>query len=136
MQVDAAAFSEHCRRVRQYNEWLAKRNVSRLHTSAQLPKDEGQYDVKHMAHVIRLLHTAREIAKEGFIHVRRTHDNALLRSIRAGMLPFSELVALVENELRELKPLFERSSLPESPAMGDWMEKLAQLRIKRHYGQH
>ena len=134
MVVDSAAFSEHCRRVKQYREWLEKRNAARLTTSAHLPREEGQYDVKHMAHVVRLLHTAREIATEGRIHVWRTHDNALLRRIRAGLLPFSELVAMVESEIRELKPLFERSSLPESPHMGDWAGDLAELRIRLYHG--
>lgn len=136
MQVDSAAYSAQCRRVAQYNEWLAKRNDSRLVTSDRLAEGEGTYDVKHMAHVVRLLHTAREIATEGCIHVRRTHDNAFLRSIRAGLHPFSDVVEVVERELEALKPLFERANLPESPEMGDWEHDLAKLRIRLHDEQY
>ena len=132
MQLNEAAYGEHCRRVAQYREWQQKRNAARLATSACLAPEEGLYDVKHMAHVVRLLHTAREIATEGRIQVWRTHDAALLRDIRAGRVPYSEALAMVEQELRELEILFARSSLPETPALGDWAQDLAELRIILH----
>lgn len=133
MQLDEAAYGDHCRRVAQFREWQQKRNAERLATSVGLSPEEGLYDVKHMAHVLRLLHTAREIATEGRIHVWRTHDAALLRDIRAGRVPYSEALALVEQEMRELEPLFARSSLPELPELGEWEQDLADLRIKIHY---
>lgn len=133
MVFRASAYSLQNRRCAQYREWEQKRNPSRLVTEAGLQDKEGCYDTKHMGHVFRLLHTAREIASEGIIRVRRVDDNAFLRDVRAGRLPLNELLQLVQEELAALKPLFEQSDLPEVPQIDGIWEDLAQLRIKLHY---
>lgn len=127
--ADTALYRARSRAVAQYREWQAERNCARLQTAADLPPEEGLYDTKHLAHVFRLLHTAREIAEEGCIHVRRTHDNAFLRTVRRGELPLSALLQQAEEEIAALPPLFERSALPEKPDMGDWPRALAELRL-------
>ena len=85
-----------------------------------------------MGHVFRLLHTAREIAVEGRIHVRRAHDNAFLREVRAGRLPLDELMSMAKEEMSALKPLYDASGLPETPQIDGMWEELAQLRIRLH----
>lgn len=133
LSVDADGYRAHRRAVKQYREWQEKRNAARLTTAASLPEGEGNYDVKHMAHVFRLLHTAREIATEGCLHVRRTWDNAFLRDIRAGRLPYSELCAQAEQEILDLKDLFEQSDLPDAPKESDKLfRELAELRLRLH----
>lgn len=134
LSVDADGFRAHRRAVKQYREWQENRNAARLNTDDALPEGEGNYDVKHMAHVFRLLHTAREIATEGRIHVRRTWDNAFLRDIRAGILPFSELCRRAEQEIAELKTLYQQSDLPDEPAHTEKLfRELAELRIRLHH---
>lgn len=134
LSVDTEGFRAHRRSVKQYREWQENRNAARLNTAATLPEGEGNYDIKHMAHVFRLLHTAREIATEGRIHVRRTWDNAFLRDIRAGVLPYSELCAQAEQEIRDLKDLFEQSDLPDAPPHTEkLLRELAELRIRLHH---
>lgn len=133
LSVDTDGFRAHRRAVRQYREWQENRNAARLLTSPALPEGEGDYDTKHMGHVFRLLHTAREIATEGRIHVRRTWDNAFLRDIRAGVLPYSELCAQAEQEIAELKTLYQQSDLPDEPAHTEKLfRELAELRIRLH----
>lgn len=133
LSVDTEGFRAHRRALKQYREWAENRNAARLNTDASLPEGEGQYDVKHMAHVFRLLHTAREIATEGRIHVRRTWDNAFLRDIRAGILPYSKLCARAEQEIADLKQLFDQSDLPDEPEQSDkLLHELALLRISLH----
>lgn len=133
LSVDADGFRAHRRAVKQYREWQENRNAARLLTSPALPAGEGDYDTKHMGHVFRLLHTAREIATEGRIHVRRTWDNAFLRDIRAGLLPYSELCARAEQEIRDLKQLYEQSDLPDEPEQSEkLLHELAELRIRLH----
>lgn len=133
LNVDADSFRAHRRAVKQYREWAENRNAARILTSPALPEGEGDYDTKHMAHVFRLLHTAREIATEGRIHVRRTRDNAFLRDIRAGILPYSELCARAEQEIAALKQLFNQSDLPDEPEQSDKLRhELALLRIRLH----
>lgn len=133
MLFRAEAYSRQNRRCVQYREWEQKRNPERLVTEAALTGALGNYDTKHMGHVFRLLHTAREIATESVIHVRRTHDNAFLREIRAGRIPLAELESLVAEEMAALKPIFDRSDLPETPRLDGLWEELAQLRIRLHH---
>lgn len=134
LHVDTEGYRTHRRAVKQYREWQENRNAARLRTSAALPEGEGNYDTKHMGHVFRLLHTAREIATEGVIRVRRTWDNAFLREVRAGMLPYSELCARAEQEIRELKPLFNQSDLPDEPEHPEQLfRELADFRIRLHH---
>lgn len=132
MLFRASAYSQQNRRCAQYREWEQKRNPSRLVTDAALEDKQGSYDTKHMGHVFRLLHTAREIATEGVIHVRRTADNAFLREVRAGRIPLTVLMQMVQEEMDALKPLFDKSSLPETPQIDGIWEELAHLRIKLH----
>ncbi len=136
MLFRAAAYSQQNRRCAQYREWLEKRNPARLVTDAALESGQGSYDTKHMGHVFRLLHTAREIAVEGRIHVRRTHDNAFLREVRAGRLPLDELMSMAKEEMSALKPLYDASGLPETPQIDGMWEELAQLRIRLHDESH
>ena len=133
MQVDSAAFHAHSLVLAQYREWKEKRNETRLRTVDELPADEGNYDTKHMVHVLRLLHTAREIATEGCIHVLRTHDKELLRDIRQGRIPLSEAYQHAQQEITAVEHLFNESTLPDTPQLGDWEYDLARLRIQRHH---
>lgn len=132
MLFRAEAYAQQNRRCAQYREWAAKRNPARLVTSVALSAEQGLYDVKHMSHVFRLLHTAEEIAREGKIHVRRTWDNEFLRKIKAGQLPLQDLVQRAEEKMAALKPLFEQSDLPEEPQTGSLRQDLAELRIRLH----
>ena len=133
MVFRASAYSQQNRRCAQYREWERKRNPARLVTDAGLQETDGCYDTKHMGHVCRLLHPAREIATEGVIRVRREDDNAFLRDVRAGRIPLNELLQQVQEEMTALKPLFEQSDLPEEPQIDGIWEDLAQHRIKLHY---
>ena len=60
-------------------------------------------------------------------------DNAFLREVRAGRIPLTELQQMVQEEMDSLKPLFDKSDLPETPQIDGIWEDLAQLRIKLHY---
>lgn len=133
MLFRAEAFGCQNRRYRQYQEWVQKRNPKRLVTDDTLAHAQGHYDTKHMGHVFRLLHTAREIATEGIIRVRRTADNAFLRDVRAGRIPLDELMLQAEEEIHALKPLFDQSGLPEQPRVDGLPEDLARLRITLHH---
>lgn len=133
MLFRSTAYSQQLKRCAQYREWEEKRNPSRLETAPDLDAEQGLYDTKHMGHVFRLLHTAKEIATEGRIHVRRTWDNAFLRAVRAGQYPLDELTKKVEILLAELKTDFERSDLPDSPRIDGLWDELAKLRITLHH---
>lgn len=131
MQVLAEAYSRHCRAVAQYRQWQQERNGKRLQTELDAERG-GAYDCKHMGHVIRLLHMAREIAESGEIRVKRTEDAAHLRAIRAGAVPLDDLLAEARACMDALPALYAASPLPETPCPGDWEQDLARIRIKLH----
>jgi uncharacterized protein len=101
----------HCRDHRAYWEWVAARNEVRYRNTLA----HGQrYDAKNMMHTFRLLYTARDIAREGVLRVRRPEREELL-AIRRGERDYAELVQGAERLLAELKTDFAHSTLPDRP---------------------
>lgn len=94
---------------RQYQGWKRNRNEKR----AEWERRYG-YDVKHGAHLVRLLRMCREILTEGRVVVRRP-DAEELMAIRRGELSYDELVAWAEQQDRELQALEPSSPLPPAP---------------------
>jgi len=104
------AYSNHCKKYKEYLEWLENRNEDRF----KMNKEHGkQYDSKNMAHCIRLLDMGIEIAKTGNILVRRPkkHIN-LLMSIRRGEMEFDHLLKIAEEKIKILDEEYEKSLLP------------------------
>lgn len=130
--VDQAAMAAHNRAVAEYEEWKQKRNAARFAGSGT-----EQYDTKHMGHIFRLLHCAAEIASEGVLYVRRTHDAEFLRAVRRGEFSLAELLERADEEIARVTALFERSSLPDTPALEEERLPLdlAELRIQLHHRQ-
>ncbi|MFT6395874.1 MAG: putative nucleotidyltransferase [Bradymonadia bacterium] len=72
----------------QYQGWVKGRNAER----AELEAHYG-YDVKHGAHLYRLLTMGLEIVRDGEVHVdRRGRDAELIKEIRRGAWSYEEIV--------------------------------------------
>ncbi|XOV66322.1 MAG: DNA polymerase beta superfamily protein [Fluviicola sp.] len=104
-------YSTYCKKYREYWDWVEKRNEDRYNTTLSHGKN---YDSKNMMHTFRLLHMAREIAKEGRVNVRR-EDREFLLSIKNGEYEYEDLVAQAESQKLALVELFEASDLPMEP---------------------
>jgi len=103
------AYSTHCKKYKEYKEWLENRNEDRF----KMNKEHGkQYDSKNMMHCIRLLNMATEIAN-GKINVRRSPEEiATLMQIRRGELDYEELIWNAERLIENLDETYDKSSLP------------------------
>jgi len=92
----------------QYEEWKANRNPARAEMEAHCG-----YDVKHAAHLVRLLRMACEILRDGEVIVRRP-DAAELLEIRRGGWSFDRLLAESERLEKEAERLYATTMLPRS----------------------
>lgn len=103
-------YSQHCKDYLSYQEWLKNRNEARWVDV----KSHGQkIDGKNMMHCMRLMQMAREIGEGKGIIVRRPNAKELI-SIRKGEVDLQSLIDRVQNEIKEIDELFDKSGLPES----------------------
>lgn len=93
-----------------YQDWLRDRNPQRAALEAQFG-----YDTKHGMHLVRLIRMCRELLETGKVNVKR-HDREELLAIRAGSLPYNDLVEWADSQEKELGTLYQTTSaLPKSP---------------------
>lgn len=86
----------------QYQNWKTNRNATRAVMEAKFG-----YDVKHAAHLVRLLRMGREILSSGKVRVWRGEiDAEELKAIRRGAWSYDELLEKVAGEERALEKAF------------------------------
>jgi predicted nucleotidyltransferase len=129
MTFNKDAYSTHCKRYKEYQEWLEKRNEDRF----KMNKAHGKnYDSKNMSHTIRLLNVAIEIATQKEIIVRRTDDEIkILMSIRRGEMEYDDLLEKAESLMKKMDSLFDSSDLPETPDI-EFIKNL-QFEVRRNF---
>lgn len=105
------AYSVHCKKVKEYNTWVSKRNADRY----KINKDHGKnYDSKNMMHTFRLLHTAIGIA-DNIFNVRCSPQLIeQLMQIRKGYFEFDDLIKEAKELQKVMDESFEKSSLPDT----------------------
>jgi predicted nucleotidyltransferase len=110
MSFNKDAYSVHCKRYKEYQEWLQNRNTQRY---VDVNSHGQKIDGKNMLHCVRLIKTAREIAEGKGIIVERPDADELLK-IRRGEVDLDKLIEWGENEILEINKVFEKSNLPDS----------------------
>ena len=109
MSYNQNGYESHCRKYKEYQEWVEKRNPARYESNLK-----SNYDVKNVAHCVRLLHMGRELAKgEGF-NVVRTWDRDMILDIRNHKYEYEEIIEYVEKVFTEMKELAKNCNLPET----------------------
>lgn len=109
MTYNQQGYESHCRKYKEYYEWVEKRNPARYESNLK-----SNYDVKNVAHCVRLLHMGRELAKgEGF-NVVRTWDREMILNIRNHKYEYEEIIEYVEKVFAEMKELVEKCDLPKT----------------------
>jgi len=121
----AQAMEDH----RNYWRWRAERNESRW-----LAQEAGEidYDAKNLMHTIRLLLSGESILTQGRPIVRfEGEQKELLLRVRAGALPYGDVMALAEAIKARCMALRDQSDLPEvvDPGVVDGL--LAELTRQR-----
>ncbi len=120
-----SGYSQHCKDYRHYQKWLANRNEARYVDTTE----HGQkIDGKNMMHCIRLIRMANEIlAGQGMI-IRRP-DAAELLAIRRGEVNLATLITEAEQQINNLKVLYQTSPLPsKSPSKAFIHDLIVKLR--------
>jgi hypothetical protein len=109
MSYNKDGYMRHCKDYNSYQEWLLNRNTGRYVDSAE----HGQkIDGKNLMHCRRLLDMAIEIARDGFITVRRPDRDRLL-AIRRGMVKLEDVIKEAEDDVKGLDWMYENSDLPD-----------------------
>lgn len=122
------AYSTHCRRFKEYQEWLTHRNENRF----KMNKDHGKnYDSKNMMHTYRLLSMALEMA-QGELRVRRTPEEIVkLMKIRRGEYEYEDLLKEAEAMAGSLDQAFKESKILDKVDTQEAYEIL--LTFRQHY---
>ena len=124
MTYNQQGYESHCRKYKEYYEWVEKRNPARYESNLK-----SNYDVKNVAHCVRLLHMGRELAKgEGF-NVVRTWDREMILDIRNHKYEYEEIIEYVEKVFAEMKELAEKCDLPKTVDKQKVNELILQARL-------
>jgi predicted nucleotidyltransferase len=109
MTYNQQGYESYCRKYKEYQEWVKKRNPARYESNLK-----SNYDVKNVAHCVRLLHMGLELARgEGF-NIVRTWDRQMLLDIRNHKYEYEEIITYIEKIFTEMKSLIDSCNLPET----------------------
>ncbi len=109
MTYNQNGYESHCRKYKEYQEWVQKRNPARYESNLK-----SNYDVKNVAHCVRLLHMGKELAEGKGFNVVRTWDRQMILDIRNHKYEYEEIIEYVEKVFAEMKELAEKCDLPET----------------------
>lgn len=105
------SYKKYLKDYQSYMEWKENRNQDRYNENISHGKN---YDGKNMAHCMRLLDMAIEIAQKNEIIVRRL-DREYLLNIRKGLYDYDSLLKDAEKKLLLLESVYKKTTLPEEP---------------------
>lgn len=109
MTYNQNGYESHCRKYKEYQEWVEKRNPIRYESNLK-----SNYDRKNVACCVRLLHMGKELAEGKGFNVVRTWDREMLLDIRNGKYEYEEIMEYVEKLYSEIEQLIPSCSLPET----------------------
>jgi len=129
MNFNKDGYSVYCKEYNEYWRWVEKRNESRYQNTMEQGKN---YDSKNMMHTFRLLGMAEEIALYKKVIVYR-EDRDFLLQIRRGDFEYEDLVQMVEEKIKRIADLYDKSDLPGAPDVQKAEELLINIR-EQFYG--
>lgn len=109
MTYNQNGYESHCRKYKEYQEWVEKRNPVRYESNLK-----SNYDCKNVMHCVRLLHMGKELAEGKGFNVVRTWDRQFLLDIRNHKYEYEEIINYTENLFEDMKQLIESCDLPET----------------------
>lgn len=109
MTYNQNGYESYCRKYKEYQEWVEKRNPARYESNLK-----SNYDVKNVAHCVRLLHMGKELAEGKGFNVVRTWDRDMILDIRNHKYEYEEIIEYVEKIFAEMKELAKKCDLPET----------------------
>lgn len=109
MTYNQNGYESHCRKYKEYQEWVEKRNPVRYESNLK-----SNYDCKNVMHCVRLLHMGKELAEGKGFNVVRTWDREFLLDIRNHKYEYEYIMEYVENLFNSMKEQIETCPLPET----------------------
>jgi predicted nucleotidyltransferase len=109
MTYNQNGYESHCKKYKEYQEWVEKRNPVRYESNLK-----SNYDCKNVMHCVRLLHMGKELAEGKGFNVVRTWDRDFLLDIRNHKYEYEYIMDYVENLFNDMKELIETCPLPET----------------------
>lgn len=127
-QFNQSAFQNHCRKYKEYWEWVKNRNQKRYQENVG-----HNFDAKNSCHAIRLLRVGKELAEgKGFQLDRTNIDREELIKVKTHGYSYEEVREKILRAEEEMKEAFLKSDLPEEPDKELLEDILIDIRLK-HY---
>lgn len=123
MSYNQNGYESHCKRYKEYIEWVEKRNPVRYESNLK-----KNYDSKNIYHTVRLLHMGKELAEGKGFNIVRTWDKQMLLDIRNHKYEYDEIMKYVEDTYNSFKDKIKDSDLPDTVDKQKVNELLIQAR--------
>ena len=123
MTYNQNGYESHCRKYKEYQEWVEKRNPIRYESNLK-----SNYDCKNVMHCVRLLHMGKELAEGQSFNVVRTWDRDFLLDIRNHKYEYEYIMDYVEKLFDDMQEKMKTCSLPETVDRNKVNELLIQAR--------
>lgn len=109
MTYNQCGYESHCKRYKEYQQWLEERNPIRFASNGN-----SNYDRKNMAHTIRLLHMGLELSQNKGFNVVRSADRDMILDIRNGKYTYEEILDYANKVYDEMVNSMKDCKLPDS----------------------
>ena len=109
MTYNQNGYESHCKKYKEYQEWVEKRNPVRYESNLK-----SNYDCKNMMHCVRLIHMGKELAEGKGFNVVRTWDREMLLDIRNHKYEYDEIIEYVEKLYKETDEMSKTCNLPDT----------------------
>ena len=109
MTYNQNGYESHCKKYKEYQEWVEKRNPVRYESNLK-----SNYDCKNMMHCVRLIHMGKELAEGKGFNVVRTWDREMLLDIRNHKYEYDEIIDYVEKLYEETDEMSKTCNLPDT----------------------
>ena len=117
MTYNMDAYTSHCKKYKEYEEWKTKRNKARYESNLSAEKTgdpEMMYDCKNMYHSFRNVAMCIEIARgQGLLLDRSGIDRDFLMDVRNRKFKFSELMEKLSKMAAEMDEACRNSTIPD-----------------------
>lgn len=117
MTYNMDAYTSHCKKYKEYEEWKAKRNKARYESNISAEKTgdpELMYDCKNMYHSFRNVAMCIEIARgQGLLLDRSGIDRDFLMYVRNRKFRYSELMEKLSRMAAEMDEACRTSTIPD-----------------------
>jgi hypothetical protein len=109
MTYNQNGYESHCKKYKEYQEWVEKRNPVRYESNLK-----SNYDCKNMMHCVRLIHMGKELAEGKGFNVVRTWDRQMLLDIRNHKYEYDEIIEYVEKLYKDTDEMSKTCNLPDT----------------------